>query len=55
MKIDKVNDEFIVDCTNNCSSPINNPYKIEVKNSVSVGCMENTRKADWEKVYKLLK
>ena len=33
---------------------INYPYKIEVE-SVRVGCMEGTRKEDWENVYKLLK
>ena len=33
---------------------MNYPYKLEVK-SVKVGCMEGTRKEDWEKVYKLLK
>lgn len=33
---------------------INYPYKVEVE-SVRVGCMEGTKKSDWENVYKLLK
>ena len=31
-----------------------NPYEIKIA-SIKVGCMEGTRKEDWEKVYKLLK
>lgn len=31
------------------------PYKIVSETKINIGCMENCRKEDWEKVYKLLK
>lgn len=31
-----------------------NPYNVEIS-SINVGCMHNTKKEDWENVYKLLK
>ena len=44
--------KFIIDSYNNTGF-IGFPYSLTI-DKITVGCMENTYKEDWEKVYNLL-